>query len=712
MAESLFKAGNFHAAHKLLMDIPTAGAERDFLLGQCCARLGNKAGATLAYSNVLSREPGHSAAASALGLIYISNGWLDKAEAVYTRALKKKDDDKLRTEMAVLLWSRNRRVQALEEFGRVISRSPRFFPARLQRANALLTLGRLAEAAEDLYFLRREDPENPQYLGSLGNLELRQGNYPEAAELLQKAWQHQPSSGPLLQSLAIAQILVGRLVESRQSLQRLRQVDPPLWQEMMASTELSRVQGDQPDSDFDPRPAFLLLTFQQQLQADWTNLPAFHTVFHELIANPQNSDLGALAHASGIARLDTGERLRMMQHAARAAAAGCTPWQHAPSPAPARLRIGYILPHLGIHVVAQIMRDVIAAHDPDSTEILVFSTRQEPRDYASGRAESYQQAGARCIDLTPLDDQAAAERVHREQLDVLVDLAVYNDHARPGIVARRPAPVQVNFLGGPFTSGGTWMDYIITDARVSPGQPGWCTEAEVQVPSSYFVFGHEGATPPPAPSRSDFKLPEDRFLFSGLNGPYKIDPETFDAWMQILAATPRSLLLLKGGSALEANLRREAEQRGTDPARLLFLPNLESDRDFLLRQGTPDLFLDTRYYGGHTTMAESLWMGVPALTCPGESFQSRVGSSLLASCDLHELIVPDWDSYVATAIALYNDRPRLLALKEKLAQTRLTAAPFDMQGQARTLEKAFRHMRERFAQGLPPEPFRVADIAG
>ena len=712
MAESLFRAGNVAAAYQTLVGIRKGSVERDFLLSKCCARLGDTAAAIVAYGNVLEREPGHAGAASALALLYLGRGMADKAEAVYVRALKKKEDEKLRSELGVLLWSRGQQARGLAELERVLARNPRFLPARLQRANMYLGQGRNDEAAADLDFLRREDPGNPQYLASLGNLALRRGNYDEAVAFLQDACRNQPSNGANVCSLAIGQILAGQLAESRASLRRLREIDLPRWQELMASTELGRVKDDRSNDEFDPRPVFLLMTYQELMQCNWTNLAAYDKVFRDLIADPQNSDPGILAHCAGIARLTPDERLALMRLAGTSAAAGITPWQHQPTPAPACLRIGYILPHLGNQVVAHIMQDVIAAHDRTTTEITVFSTRQNAQDYASGRVEKYRAAGANYIDLTALDDQAAAARVHDERLDVLVDLAVYNDHARPGIVARRPAPVQVNFLGGPFTSGGAWLDYIITDGRVSPGREGWCTEAEVQVPSSYFVYGHEDAVPPPVPPRSGFGLPEDSFLFSGLNNSYKIDPQTFDAWMRILSATPDSLLLLKAGAVIQGHLRQEAERRGVDPARLLFLPHVASDRDYLLRQGTPDLFLDTRYYGAHTTLAESLWMGVPGLTCPGDAFQSRVGASLLASCGLQELILPDWDSYEATAIALYNDRPRLQALREKLATTRLTAAPFDTAGQARNLEKAFRHMRERFALGLAPAPFRVADLAG
>jgi Flp pilus assembly protein TadD len=689
MAESLFKAGNIAAARTFLLDAE-AGVERDFLLGQCCIRLGDAAGAVAAYTGVLDRNPRHAAAASALGALYVQLGWLDKAEALYTRTLKKNDDDQLRTELAVLLWRRDRRTKALAEIGRVLERNPRHFAARLERGNMLLWQDHDEEAAKDLRFLLQEYPDMHQYRGSLGTAEFRLGHYAEAERHLQEACRQPAAVGNLLGMLAIAQMMNDRLADSRVTLQRLRGID----------------------GNFDPRPVFLFMVHQEQLRCDWSHRHLCEAVFRDLIKDPASSNMNVLAHLCGITALGGGERRALMTQVAAAAAAGVQPWQHAPAPVPERLRIGYVLPHVGDQVVANIILGLVAAHDAARTEVHVFATQQNEENLHSGRVEQYMAVpGLHYADLTALDDSAAAARIHEEKLDVLVDLAVYNDNARPGIVARRPAPVQVNFLGAPFTSGASWMDYIITDPVVSPATEGWCTEAEVHMPSCYFVHGREEAEPQQAPPRARFGLPEGKFIFSAFNNPYKIDPQAFDTWMRILAATPDSVLLLRGGQALEQNLRTEATRRGIDPERLLFASKLDTPRDYLLRHGCADLFLDTRCYGAHATLADALRMGVPGLSCPGESFQGRVGASLLASCDLHELIVPDADSYVTTAIALYNDRSRLQALKEKLAQTRLTAAPFDMQGQARALEKAFRHMRARFAQGLAPAPFRIADLA-
>lgn len=710
LAESLFNAGNVAGALIILRDSAGPGVARDFLLGRCCQKQGDLPEAAAAFSRVLAADPRHVEAASALGGIYIQLRWLDKAEAMYGRVLKKVDDDRLRTELAVALWLRKDSTRALSELSRVLARNPRYFAARQERAVMLMEAERFEEAADDFRFLIKECPERVLPWSMLGTLEYKAGRYEEALPLLQEAYRRQPGDGKHLSNLALAHVLAGHLQEGAALLERLRERDPRRWQETLESTRDSR--RSNADEWIDPRPIFLLSAFQEQMICNWSRRSIFEEVFRDLAASPGYVNPLRLAHCAGIVPLKQAERRQLMTHIATVVSEGCIPFQHHPAPTTMRLRIGYVMPHLGVHVVCKILRELVAAHDMEAVEIQVFSTTQNINDYDSGMPESYRAIpGVTWVDLTALDDEKAAARIHAAGLDVVVDLAVYNDNARPGILARRPAPVQVSFLGAPFTSGAPWLDYIITDAVASPGVPGWCSEAEVRMPSSYFVYGHAQAEPPVGPARSRFGLPEDGFLFSALNNPYKIDPEAFDCWMRILAATPGSALLLKDGKGAADNLRCEAERRGVSAARLFFA-GFVPDEDYLLRQGAPDLFLDTRLYGAHTTMAESLWMGVPGLSCLGDSFQSRVGASLLASCGLQELIAPDWDAYEAMAVELFRNRERLQALKARLAESRLRAAPYDMSGQARALEKAFRHMRERFGKGLAPASFDVAMLPG
>jgi predicted O-linked N-acetylglucosamine transferase (SPINDLY family) len=368
--------------------------------------------------------------------------------------------------------------------------------------------------------------------------------------------------------------------------------------------------------------------------------------------------------------------------------------------------VGYVATHFGHHVTGLLFRNFFAAHDPHAVEVFIIGLGAA--DDSDNLKKIRATPGVHWHDLSALGDAEAAAAIRALNLDIAVDLAVYNDNPRPEVMGRRPAPIQVSWQGAAYSTGSPAFDYVIADALVSPGK-GWCHEAEVQLPDCYFICSHDGA-PPATPARATLGLPSDKFVFCCLNIAAKIEPGIFDSWMRILKAAPDSVLwLLAGNTAQIINLKREAEWRGVDPRRLLFAYRVRPD-EHIARMGAADLFLDTRYFNGHTTVAESLWAGTPVLSCPGETFASRVGASLIQSMRLPELIATSWESYEEKAIALYRDRTALQALRTRLAETRWHSATFDMPLKARHMEKAYRHMRERFAQGLAPAPFNITDL--
>lgn len=706
LAESLLQSGNVAAAFKVLTDFPDPGARRNFLLGQCAARMGNGAVAISALATALAADPRHAPAATLLGEIYLKLGMADKAEELFRKFLAKTENAGVRVLRARLMAARQNFDGALAELTRVLQSEPRHAAARQDRADILVTQRRYPEAALDYRELTVHYPGEVAPWANLGIVESWMGHHEESARCLRRALEIQPGNGKCLFELAWSLIISGHPDEAQVYLERLPTADPARWKELLQLTETQ--QSWTGDGSIDPRPLFLSYTYGRLNECDWTHLEAYDRVFAELAEQPRSNPAGG-AHCAGAARLDVHQKRRIMEAAATFTLRDITPWRHEPSPMPARLRVGYVLPHLGMHVVAGIMERVWASHT-DGVQVVIVSTTMVADDRSSDLlARVRALPHVQWVDVTGRSDAEAAATIRDLGLDVLVDLGVYNDGAKPGQLAWRPAPVQVNWLGAPFTSGAPWLDYIITDPVTSPGVEGWCSEAEVQMPSCYFVFGHYLTTPPPVPARSALGLPEGCFLYSGLHNGYKIDPAIFASWMRILQATPGSKLLLRDGALMRPNLIRAAAAHGIGPERLVFAAKLE-EVQYIARQGAVDLFLDTRRYNGHTTMAESLWMGALAVTCLGDDFQNRVGASLLKSCGLDELVATDEAAYEATAIALFHDRERLAALRERLLARRLQAAPFDIEGQVRALEKAYRHMRQRFADGLPPLPFNVADL--
>jgi predicted O-linked N-acetylglucosamine transferase (SPINDLY family) len=253
------------------------------------------------------------------------------------------------------------------------------------------------------------------------------------------------------------------------------------------------------------------------------------------------------------------------------------------------------------------------------------------------------------------------------------------------------------------------MDYIIADGTVIPNDAhGAYTEKVVTLPNCYQVSDTRRKVSERVFTRAELGLPEEGFVFCCFNNNFKITAATFDVWMRILKATEGSVLwLILDNETAAANLRKEAETRGVDPARLVFAGRIAPD-EHLARHSLADLVLDTLPYNAHTTANDALWMGVPVLTCPGRGFPARVAASLLKTMDLPELIVPALVEYEAAAIAFAKEPERLAAVRQKIAQKRTSSPLFDTALFTRNLEAAYKRMIETHRAGHAPAAFQVA----
>ncbi len=702
-AIGFLQTGDALSARAALLESPLEDARYDFLLGACAHALGEIPQAVRHFTDALKRDARHAQAACALGSLYAGLGHRAEAEALFRKTLQQVDDLQLRFNLGVVLEDSGRLPEAMAEYSLILQRDPRHYAARHNRAGLHAREKRLGEAVTDYRTLVREHPAQTLPWHNLGELELSLGHYEEAMRLLAEVLQREPGNGKARLSLAIAQAANGDIVESRATLEALRQQAPAVWED--ARVRINHLRGTDPG--IDPRLVFLVRAQEHLAACHWRHWERLTEVFHDLARQPSDGDSLMLAFTTLLGPLDAREQLTLMRHIGQQVSRRVTPL---PTPAAAassaRLRLGYVAPHWGHHVTGILFRQVVAAHDPDTTEVFLIGVRRP--DDSSNLAALRANSALHFVDVSEQDDDAAARTLQALQLDVIVDLAVYNDDNRPEILAHRPAPVQVSWQAAAYSSGAPWLDYVISDAIVRPGD-GWCSEAEVLMPGSYFCFSHE-PEPPAAPLRASLGLPEQKFVFACLNNPAKITPGLFRRWMSILRQAPESVLwLLVNDSAGILNLKREAEWAGIDPRRLLFAPRVTPEAH-IARLAAADLFLDTEFFNGHTTLAECLWAGTPAISQPGHTFASRVGASLLHSVGLPELVVDSAEAYEALALRLYRERDTLASLRTRLAENRLHAACMDVPGQARWLEKAFRHMRARFAAGQSPLPFAIADL--
>jgi len=376
-----------------------------------------------------------------------------------------------------------------------------------------------------------------------------------------------------------------------------------------------------------------------------------------------------------------------------------TPFLH--RPASKRLRIAYLSADFKDHATAYLMAGVFEQHDRQRFDVSAVTFQPIP---ASPMGQRLVRAFGQVIDIHDKTDEQAVALMRELNIDIAIDLMGHTTHSRHGIFARRPAPIQINYLGYPGTSGATFIDYIIGDRWVTPiDQANTFSEKIVLMPDSYQANDDRRPIATDTPSRAALGLPESGFVFCCLNNTYKITPMVFDLWMQLLRDMPNSVLwLLADNDTATRNLKQAAQDAGVAPDRIIFAQRAKLPQH-LARHAQADLFLDTWPYNAHTTASDALWAGLPVLTCAGETFASRVGASLLTACHLPELITDTPQDYLNRAKELAHDPQQLGAIRCKLQDTRLTVPLFDTVRFTRHLEKAYDMAWERFAQGLPPE---------
>ena len=439
-------------------------------------------------------------------------------------------------------------------------------------------------------------------------------------------------------------------------------------------------------------------------ECDWTGLPALSARI------AQGVRAGALvAEPHVLLRIMADEAL--LQRCARTYSAARFPPATRPtgrrlSRSDGRIRLGYLSGEFRAHATSALLAEVWSLHDRKAFELIAFDNGWDDGSPMRRRVEGAFDA---IVPIAHLSDADAAQCIADRDLDLLIDLnGAFGAH-RQGVLARRPAPLQVSYLGYPGTLGAPYLDYLIADGAVLPADHDLhYDEAIVRLPHAYQPNDTRRVAPAAAPTRAEVGLPADRFVFCCFNQAFKITPRIFEIWMSVLSAVPGSVLwLLDTNPTARKNLIATAAAHGIASDRLIFAP-WAAHGDHLARQGCADLFLDTLPYNAHTTASDALWMGLPVLTRRGAAFAGRVASSLLSVLDLPELICETLEDYEARAIALARSPDLLRRIRETLIGRRTTSPLFDTAAFTRHLEAAYRQMHARQRGGLAPEPFDVA----
>jgi predicted O-linked N-acetylglucosamine transferase (SPINDLY family) len=366
-----------------------------------------------------------------------------------------------------------------------------------------------------------------------------------------------------------------------------------------------------------------------------------------------------------------------------------------------KIRIAYYSNDFFNHATAYLMAELFELHDRERFEIFAFSFSPKTKDAMQLRL---QKNVDQFIDVSNMSDREVAVLSRQMKINIAIDLKGYTTNSRPEIFSLGTAPLQINYLGYPGTMGADFMDYIIADAVLIPeGNQQYFSEKIIYLKNSYQVNDSKRQISNKNFSRSEFDLPEDKFVFCCFNNNFKILPATLDLWARILSKVPNGILwLLEDNPLAKENLMKQAESRGIAKDRLIFADRMDLP-EHLGRHQLADLFLDTLPCNAHTTASDALWAGLPVLTQLGETLAGRVAGSLLTAINLPELIVHSSKDYEDLAVDLATNPSKLTAIKEKLSLNKLSTPLFDTVLFTDGLENAFIKIYQRYQMGLPPE---------
>jgi protein O-GlcNAc transferase len=715
-AVALFQAGRSSEAAALLERACARNpgdARAWFLLGACRHALRDLESALSAFDRAIALDPSNlQAAQAAIAVLCDARRPAEALTRCENLVSRHPDEAQLQFSTGVVCEALGDFAGALDRYDRALAIDPCLLPALQNRGIALTRLGRIEEAIENNRQFVSLFPGNADAHYNLAESCLAARRFDDAIAAARRSLAIDPGHSLSRLDLGLALAASGRLEESRDELRDAMSRDDPAVGRRIEAWATASGATDPYDAAtlLQPEDVFLIMGCERLDACDWDGLEAFADRCVELIRGARADCLQSRALAFKLLHLHVPALLHKIY--ADRAAAGMQRLA-APLAKPARrprahrqrLRIGYLSADFGAHPVGYLTRSMYALHDREHFEVFGYALAGND---GSDNFRAIASGCDRMIDARALPLEQFAGRIAADSIDILVDLNGYTRGGRSHVLALRPAPIQVVYVGYPATLGGTLADYFIADATaVPPHAEVLFSEKLARLPHCSLPASHRSFPVAPAPTRPDEGLPDRGIVFCGFHRHEKIDPAAFRSWMRILDAVPEGVLWLQQGRG-EENLRRHARESGIGPERLVFAPHREHPAH-LARQSLADLFLDTRCWNAYTTGSDALWSGVPVITCPGEPLVSRLGASLLHGIGLDELAAGNSGEYEALAIELATHPERLRALKAKLAQNRETHPLFDTERLVRNLERAYLEMWRIHESGGPPRSFNVEE---
>lgn len=640
---------------------------------------GQFAAAESAYREILRTDPDHPDALQLLGVLLAQFGRPAEGVPLMQRSLSLDGAQPgVYANLGNALMALNQFQAALECLERAIELMPELPTAWINHGGALIALGRFEDAVASSSRAMMLVPNHVLPVLNRARAHERLLRFEAALADYDQAIRMDAALASAHAGRAAALVQLGSIEEAAATLETMQRLDP----------QNEHVRG--------------LRLHLQLCVADWSDWKAGSLALFEAIEAGR-----AAAPPLAMLALSNSAALQFKGAELYAQASG-------PAPSPLwtggryrheRLRLAYLSADLTDHPLAYLMAGVFEQHDKRRFETIALSWR---RDEHSAMGRRVRSAFERVIDVEGRSEAETAALARAQEIDILVDLMGYTAGARAGVLARRAAPVQVNYLGFPGTLGRRVADYLIADDYViPPANRSLYGEAIVTLPDCFQPNDDRRAASPQVPTRAQVGLPDEAFVWCSFHSTHKLNPPLFDVWMRLVQAVPGSVLWLQAAeAATERNIRREAALRGVDPQRIVGARKVPY-AEHLARLRLADLCLDTWPFNGGATTSDALWAGVPIVTCAGQPFAARMSGSLLRCMGLPELITETFEDYERTALDLALNPQRRRELGDRMIRSKPLSPLFDTARYCRHLEAAYIGMYERYERGEEPASFGV-----
>lgn len=684
-------------------------------LGLAQSAVGQEEEALAAFSQAISLDPQNPRYHFNLAEAYVRQGRMGEAEAAFRKSvLLAPDDPETGLALGDFLHALERDEEALPIYRRVVDLAPQNVAGWVNLGISESECGHFDEAIAAYRQALSIDPCAARAHSNLGLVLTAIGDPGEALRCFKRAIESDPGYAKAYIGKAAVSHSLGQDDEAAADCRKAIELNPDDAPAYAALGGLLYEIGDwtgavdayEKAESLTPGEYRVVLLGCKRISADWDKVEALEDAVLSLgYREKQPGPPFALLNLGSTPKQQREQGERLSELVAKGAQRLPLPSRN---PEQRRLTIGYLSGDFHDHPVARLIVETLENHDRSLFEIVAYSYGRPSESEIRRRIEG---ACDKFVDIRSLSIRDAAQLIAGDGLDVLVDLTGYTIGSRTAILANRPAPVIVSYLGFPGSMGADFIDYIIGDSYLTPPchQP-FFTEKIVNLPDCYQSGDKKRSIA--LLDRSVLGLPENAVLLAAFNNVFKITPDMFSLWMRLLQDFPNAYLWLHADKEnVRDNLRKEAKTRGVSEKRLLFAERATFDI-YLGRLALADLFLDCYPFNAGATANDVLWAGTPLLTCSGETYVSRMAGSLLRAVGMPELITSSLAEYESLARTLIANPDQRAAFRSRLIEARKTSATFDSKRHARALEAAYREMWVRHEKGLKPQFFNVNSDQG